>query len=159
MAQRSNARRTPTDAIEMLKADHQKVKDLFQKYERAKDAKTQQNVADQICAELELHAQLEETVFYPAFEEAADEEGEKLVEEARQEHQTVKDLMAELEEIDDAEAFDRKFRELMENVQHHVEEEEAEMFPEAEDVLEEQLEDLLQEMQELKQQLTATNKR
>jgi hemerythrin superfamily protein len=150
----------PMDAIEMLKADHQKVTQLFSEYTATREQKAKRQIAEQIFVELETHAQLEETVFYPAFEEEADEEGKQLVAESLEEHQTVKDLIEELRglEADDAE-FDAKFRALMENVQHHVEEEEAEMFPQAEEVLEAQMEDLMDEMQELKQQLTAANKR
>jgi hemerythrin superfamily protein len=146
--------RQPEDAIELLKADHRKVQDLFQKYENTSDQKTKQQIAAQVFTELEAHAQLEETVFYPAFAQEADQEGKQLVEEARQEHQTVKDLIAELRDLDDHEEFAAKFQELMENVEHHVQEEEHEMFPKAEEELEAQLEDLRDEMQELKQQLT-----
>jgi hemerythrin superfamily protein len=144
------------DAIEMLKADHQKVRELFQQYMAAGDWNTKGKIAEQIFIELETHAQLEEMVFYPAFDEEADDEGKELVEEARQEHQTVKDLIAELRGRNADEAFDGKFRELMDNVEHHVQEEESEMFPEAEEVLAEQNEDLMEEMQEIKEQLLAS---
>ena len=141
------------DAIEMLKADHQKVRDLFRQYTAAGDQNAKRQIAEQVFVELETHAQLEEMVFYPAFEEEADDEGQQLVEEARQEHQEVKNLIAELRGSNADDEFDTKFRELMENVEHHVQEEEAEMFPEAEEILAEQLEDLLEEMQEVKEQL------
>jgi hemerythrin superfamily protein len=111
---------TPEEAIEMLKADHQKVRDLFQQYAAASDQNTQRQIADQVFVELETHAQLEEMVFYPAFEEEADEEGKHLVEEACQEHQEVKTLIAELRGREADEEFDTKFRELMDNVEHHV---------------------------------------
>jgi hypothetical protein len=68
----------------------------------------------------------------------------------------VKDLIAELRGRDADEAFDTAFRELMENVEHHVREEEAEMFPEAEEILAEQLDELMEEMQEVKEQLLAS---
>jgi hemerythrin superfamily protein len=144
------------DAIEMLKADHQKVRDLFQQYMAAGDQNAKRQIAEQVFVELETHAQLEEMVFYPAFEEEADDEGKPLVEEARQEHQEVKDLIAELRGRDADEAFDTAFRELMENVEHHVREEEAEMFPEAEEILAERLDELMEEMQEVKKQLLAS---
>jgi hemerythrin-like domain-containing protein len=148
------AARQPEDAIELLKADHRKVKDLFQKYENTSNQKTRQQIAEQVFTELEVHAQLEETVFYPAFAQEADQEGKQLVEEACQEHQTVKDLIAELRDLDDHEEFAAKFHTLMENVEHHVQEEEHEMFPKAEEELAAQLEDLRDEIQELKKQLT-----
>jgi hemerythrin superfamily protein len=67
-------------AVEMLEADHRKVRELFQQYEATGDLDAKQQLAEQIFVELETHAQLEEMVFYPAFEEAADAEGEELVE-------------------------------------------------------------------------------
>jgi hemerythrin-like domain-containing protein len=150
------ATRPPEDAIEMLKADHEKVLDLFKQYTTASDEHTKRGIAEEVFFELETHAQLEEQLFYPAFEEEADEEGEKLVEEARKEHQAVKDLIEELRSLATQDKqFDAKFRELMENVEHHIEEEETEMFPQAEEMLAEQVEELRDEMQELKQQLTA----
>jgi hemerythrin superfamily protein len=142
-------------AVDMLKADHQKVRDFFQQYKAANDQAAKQQIAEQVFVELETHAQIEEMVFYPAFEEAADEEGKQLIEEARQEHQTVKDLIAELREVHDEE-FEVRFRELMQNVEHHVQEEEAEMFPEAQEILAGQDEELMEEMQEIKQQLLAS---
>ena len=102
------------DAVEMLKADHQKVRHLFQEYMAASDQQAQRQIAEQVFVELETHAQLEEMVFYPAFEAAADKEGKQLIEEARQEHQTVKDLIKDLRTLDDEEEFDASFRELME---------------------------------------------
>jgi hemerythrin superfamily protein len=95
-------------------------------------------------------------VFYPAFEEEADEEGKHLVEEACQEHQEVKTLIAELRGREADEEFDTKFRELMDNVEHHVQEEESEMFPKAEEILAERNEELVDEMQEIKEQLLAS---
>jgi hemerythrin superfamily protein len=147
----------PHSAIEMLKADHRKVRTLFQQYQSTTDQKRKRQIAEQVFVELEVHAQLEEMVFYPAFDSAADEEGKDLVEEARQEHQKVKELIAELRGMDALdEAFDMQFQELMGDVEHHVQEEETEMFPEAEEVLGEEDTDLVDEMQEIKQQLLAS---
>jgi hemerythrin superfamily protein len=140
--------------MEMLKADHQKVRELFQNYESAQDQKAKSKIAQQVFVELETHAQLEETVFYPPFRQEADQEGKQLVAESLQEHQKVKGLIEELRELDaEDEMFDVKFQELMENVEHHVEEEESEMLPEAETALAEQAEELMDEMQEVKRQL------
>ncbi len=151
------ARRSDTgpseDAIEMLKADHQKVRDLFQDYENAQDQRAKHKIAQQVFVELETHAQLEENVFYPAFRQEVDQEGKQLVAESLEEHQTVRELIEQLRELDaDDETFDAKFHELMENVEHHVEEE-SEMLPEAELALAEQAEELRDEMQEVKRQL------
>jgi hemerythrin superfamily protein len=157
MARRNNTISKPVDAIEMLIADHQKVQALFAQYESKRDFSTKQHIAEQVFTELELHAQVEETVFYPAFEEQAGKKGKQLIADSRQEHENIKELITELQGLDIAdEAFEAKFHQLMHNVRHHVEEEEDEMFPEAEEVLAEQLEDLMDEMQELKQQLTTS---
>jgi hemerythrin superfamily protein len=149
----------PVDAIEMLKADHQKVRNLFSRYTTTSDQKEKRKIADQVFVELEIHTQLEETVFYPTFAEETDKEGKQLVTESLEEHQAVKELIDELRDLDDDAEFDSKFHALMADVQHHVEEEESEMFPKAEEALEESLEDLMDEMQELKQQLTTVNRR
>jgi hemerythrin superfamily protein len=149
--------RQPEDAIQLLKADHRKVKDLFARYESARDFTTKEQIARQVFTELDIHAQLEETIFYPAFAEQADAEGGQLIEAAREDHQTVKNLMAELQSLDvEGEEFEAKFQELMQNVQDHVEEEENEMFPEAEEILAEHMGDLMDEMRELKKQLTTS---
>jgi iron-sulfur cluster repair protein YtfE (RIC family) len=142
------------DAVEMLKADHKKVRNLFQQYQDAPGAQ-KRPIAEQVFVELQNHAQLEEMIFYPAVDEDTDEEGQKLVEEARQEHQMVKDLIAELRTLTDEAEFDAKFQELQQNVEHHVEEEESEMFPLAEVELDDELEDLAEQMQEVKQQLAS----
>jgi hemerythrin superfamily protein len=145
----------PQDAIAMLKADHQKVRELFQQYAATRDPSTKREVAAQVFIELETHAQLEEHVFYPAVNEET-EEGPELVKESLEEHETVKNLIQELRGMaPDTDAFKAKFHELMDHVAHHVEEEEAAMFPLAEEELEEDMQDLRDEMQELKKELMA----
>ena len=140
-------------AIDMLKADHHKVRQLFAQYKAGDDPRLKQQIAAQVFMELETHAQPEEMVFYPAFAEAADEEGQQQVQEARQEHQAVQELIAALRGREVDEAFDAKFRALMAHVEHHVQEEESAMFPEAEELLAEQDADLVDEMEELKEEL------
>jgi hemerythrin-like domain-containing protein len=153
MPSRQNDQTQPADAIAMLKADHQRVKDLFAQYEAADNVDTKRTVAEQVFTELEMHAQLEENVFYPAVNEETDE-GPALVQESLSEHETVKHLIQELRSMaHDTDAFDAKFQELIQNVAHHVEEEEAEMFPLAEEELAEGLTELKDEMQELKADL------
>src|SRR5215471_13203457 len=148
MPARRNDHAQPADAIAMLKADHQRVKDLFAQYEAADDVATKRTLAEQAFVELETHTQLEENVFYPAVNEET-EEGPELVKESLSEHETVKHLIQELRSMaHDTDAFDAKFQELIRNVAHHVEEEEAEMFPLAEEELAEELTELKAEMQE-----------
>ena len=157
MAKHNNDVNKPEDAIELLRADHDKVRNLFAQYEAANDRQTKRELAEEAFVELEIHSQLEENVFYPALEEETDEEGKKLLAESLKEHQMVTNLIQELRKLDpDDQMFDAKFHELMENVEHHVEEEENDMFPKAEEQLEGEMEELVEEMQELKQQLLAS---
>jgi hemerythrin-like domain-containing protein len=153
MPSRQNDHAQPADAIAMLKADHQRVKDLFAQYEAADNVDTKRTLAEHVFVELETHAQLEENVFYPAVNEET-EEGPELVKESLSEHETVKNLIQELRGMaHDTDAFDAKFQELIQNVAHHVEEEEAEMFPLAEEELAENLTEMKNEIQELKADL------
>src|SRR4029450_13317745 len=136
---------------------HRRVRALFQAYQAATDSRTKRKLAEEACTELETHAQLEEQIFYPAVNEDS-EEGPALVQEALQEHQQVKDLIAALREMGpDHHEFDATFRALMQNVEHHVEEEESQMFPLAEQELEEELNELKDEMQDLKKELRVSS--
>src|SRR4029453_6745597 len=108
----------PQDAIAMLKADHQKVRDLFQQYEATRDPSAKREGAEQVFIELETHAQLEENVFYPAVNEET-EDGPALVKESLAEHETMKNLIQELRSMDpEPKEFDAKFRALLQNVEH-----------------------------------------
>lgn len=125
------------DAFELLKNDHAKVSSLFDRIEPATDATTRQQLFAQLKQELDLHAHIEETVLYPALKAIA--ETRDITEEGYEEHQEVKDLLAELEETPaDSEEWSDMIMELRENVEHHVEEEEGEMFTKAREVLTEQ---------------------
>jgi hemerythrin superfamily protein len=120
-------------ATQMIRQDHKKVEGLFNKFEQTKGADAKRSLAENAMTELEVHAALEEEIFYPAVEREV-EDAASMISEAREEHQTVKQLIAELkgmEEVD--EEFESQFSELMENVQHHVEEEENEMLPKVEE--------------------------
>ncbi len=92
------------NAIEMLKADHQHVKELFQKYQAAGEraSKNKQKIVEEVCRELEVHAQLEEEIFYPAVEAEEEKEGKKLIAESLEEHHVVKTLIQGLQELDPA---------------------------------------------------------
>ena len=116
------------DALELLKQDHQKVKELFEEAEEA-EGKEQQNLFDQIKTELETHARIEETVFYPAVQKH--EEVKDMVLESLEEHKQIKTLLKEMDNLtSDSEKFEPKLQVLMENVEHHAEEEEeGKMFP------------------------------
>ena len=145
----------PIEAIALLKTDHRKVKNLFARYESAGNFRTKHLLAEQVFTELDLHAQLEEHVFYPAYEAMTGKNGTQLVADSRLAHEHVRELMIELQgiELDEA-AFEGKFHDLMGIVREHVAEEENAMFPEAEQLLADQLADLMDHMVALKQQLT-----
>jgi hemerythrin superfamily protein len=120
------------DAVSMLMEDHKKVQKLFRDFEKAHDKQDDEackEIAEHVCAELEVHTTLEEELFYPAAREALGED-EELVDEAEIEHQSAKDLIAELRGMDAADQkFAPTFTVLSEYVRHHIKEEEGEMFP------------------------------
>ena len=123
---------TGQDAIAMLKDDHKVVEKLFKQFEKAGDsayAKKRQ-IVDEVVKELTTHAYIEETLFYPTARKAAPETGEHVLESV-EEHHVVAWMLSELMNTDPRdERFDAKMMVLMENVRHHVEEEEKEWFPE-----------------------------
>jgi hemerythrin superfamily protein len=145
----------PDDAIAMLTADHRRVRALFQQYVDTSDPYLKQIIAEHVFAELTLHMLLEETVFYPAFAEQADEEGKQLIHEALQDHQEIKALLETLQETDDDAAFEATFHTLREHVDQHVEEEETRMFPQAAQVLATHWEEITALLQERKTQILA----
>jgi hemerythrin-like domain-containing protein len=119
------------DAIALLTKDHREVAEMFEQFEQLSDrAKaSKKRLVDQITTALKLHTQIEEEIFYPAVREASDALGDS-VDEAVVEHAAAKDLIAQLEEMDpDDELYDAKVKVLSEQIEHHVEEEEKEMFP------------------------------
>jgi hemerythrin superfamily protein len=138
------------NALEVLKQDHQKVKGLFQEARQGTDRNKRKKLFDEIDTELEIHTHIEETIFYPAIEEH--EEFKEMVAEALEEHQEAKMLLDELEELGaDNHDFSSKLQQLMEAVEHHVEEEEGEMFPKIREVFDEdELEQLGQELESAK---------
>jgi len=145
----------PDDAIAMLQADHLQVQTLFRQYDETHDPYLKQIIAEHVFAELEVHTQLEEQVFYPAYAANTGKNGTQLVADSRLDHEHVKALILEMRDLDlTADEFETKFQELKDTVQQHVEEEEHEMFPEAEQILADQLHDLMAQMIDLKQQLT-----
>ena len=142
-------------AIELLEADHRKVEGLFEQYEQEKEADdgTKRDIATRICGELTAHAQLEEELFYPWLRENLEEDDMELLEEAYVEHETAKDLIAQIEGEGSLDAaFDAKVKVLSEYIKHHVEEEENEIFKKVRSMAEE-LDELGQEMAARKEEL------
>ena len=124
------------DACDLLDADHKQVKKMFKEYEELTNsrgrtvAQKKMDLAHQICHELTVHAQIEEEIFYPALRAAIKDTD--MLAEAEVEHQTAKDLIAQIEGMDEAdEMFDAKVTVLGEYIDHHVKEEKNEIFPKA----------------------------
>jgi hemerythrin superfamily protein len=118
------------DALKLLTRDHREVEQLFKRFEQAKDEDKKGALAARICRLLQVHAQIEEELFYPAARDRI--EDEDLVEEALVEHQAAKDLIEKIQRAQaGGQSFDAQVKDLQEQVQHHVQEEERELFPEA----------------------------
>ena len=113
------------DAIALLKADHRAVEELFEKFEKASGDGRKQALAEEICLELSVHAQIEEEIFYPACEGKVEED---LLKESYVEHDGAKVLIAEIIKGGPSDEFyDAKVKVLQEEIEHHVEEEEKRM--------------------------------
>ncbi len=130
------------NAIELLKSDHQKVKGLFREFENSESDQEKEKLFQQIKSELEVHTHIEETIFYPVIKD--EEELEDITLEGIEEHHVVDVLIRETENLtDDSSKFEPKVTVLIENVEHHIQEEEGEMFPKVQELFDEQtLEDL-----------------
>ena len=130
---RDTATPSQTDAITLLTNDHAEVNELFEQYKAlAEDAgsmeQDKQSLAEEICTMLTVHATIEEEIFYPAARDALDDG--KLLDEAEIEHQAAKDLIAQIQDADPGDPlYDARITVLGEYVNHHVEEEEGELFP------------------------------
>ena len=116
----------PQDAIALLKQDHRTVEELFAAFEKASGEGRKQKIAEQICLELSVHANIEEEIFYPACEGKVEED---LLKEAYVEHDGAKVLIADIQAGDGQtdDYFDAKVKVLQEQIEHHVEEEEKRM--------------------------------
>ena len=146
------------DAIQMIRGDHRRVETLFRDFEEAPDAQTKKAVFDNIFMELDVHANIEEEIFYPAVQRQGEKE---MIRHAEEEHGMVKQLLNEIVAMDPKDpSFEAKFHVLKDNVQDHVAEEESEMLPKAAEAGMSRLMQLGEEMERRKQQLmTATNGR
>jgi len=138
-----------TDILTLIEADHRKVEELLSEIEKTKGAK-KKDLFRQIYQEMTLHAQAEELVFYPAMQEY--EQTAALIEEAEEEHNIVKILLEEMLSIEPSdENFQMKMRYLLDNIAHHVEEEESEIFEAVRACMDEkQLQELGKEFQTTK---------
>ena len=116
------------EATKLLRTDHELVASLFKQYESSRSVEKKRALIEQICQELTVHAQIEEEVFYPKVKDALHDS--ELIPEARVEHETLKHLIGQLDEGNPGEEeFDAKVKVLCEYVEHHVKEEQSEIFP------------------------------
>jgi hypothetical protein len=128
----TDATKANTNAIDLLKADHDNVKELFDQFEKSENAQTRKKIVKQALTELKAHAAIEEEIFYPAVRAHV---GKDLMNEADEEHHVAKLLVAELDDMHGrGDHFDAKFTVLAENVRHHIKEEENEMLPKAQEL-------------------------
>jgi len=115
------------NAITLLRADHQRVADLFETFEKSRSTAKKKAIAQEICNELTVHATIEEEIFYPAAKAALDDK--EMVPEALVEHDGVKKLIVQIEGSEVDEMFDARVKVLSELIKHHVKEEQTELFP------------------------------
>lgn len=117
------------NAIELLKRDHDEVDKLIEQF-KADEEGEHTELAEQISALLAAHTHIEETIFYPRMLDEGDEELKNMVEEGLEEHRQVKMFMTEIRNLaDQSEKLNPKLKVMIEDVEHHVQEEEGEMFP------------------------------
>lgn len=124
------------DVFNLLKKDHKEVKQLFKKIEKSSDSavKLREKTFNQIAAELEIHTSVEEQIVYPRLKEI--KQFKELIGEAYEEHHVAKQLIKEIQELSaDQEQWKSKVSVLKEIIEHHVEEEEKELFPKAQRAL------------------------
>ena len=147
------------DATKLLKQQHDQVRDLFKQYEDSGEGAhaTRKKIIDEACRKLEVHAQLEEKIFYPACQDLEDEKARKIVGESLEEHLIVKRLIKELQGLRGSdEKFEAKATVLKESVEHHADEEEDDLFPVVEKEMDDdQLSELGQRMKAMEMRLTS----
>jgi hemerythrin superfamily protein len=134
------------NAIDMLESQHREVEELFKKIEKAKDASSKDELFLEIADKLAIHAAIEEHQFYPSVKAKRTED---ILLESLEEHLAIKRVLSDLLDVDaEDESFDAKIKVLKETVEHHVGEEEDDLFPKVRKLLsEEELEAIGQEMQ------------
>jgi hemerythrin superfamily protein len=116
------------DAIQLLKADHREVERLFKQFEDASGDDGRMQLSERICMELMIHTEIEEEIFYPSCREFLKDD--EIINESLVEHHAAKDLIQEIRGMDASdEMFDARMTVLKEQIEHHVEEEEKELFP------------------------------
>lgn len=139
--------------IAMLEDDHSKVDKLFKKFEKMKGAEdtSRHELVEQVCTMLKVHTTIEEEIFYPAARDALADD-DNLIDEAEVEHASAKQLIADLEQMETSDPmYDAKVKVLGEYINHHVEEEEEEIFPKLKRKADDQFDGLFAQMKEMRQ--------
>lgn len=135
-------------ATDLLKKQHKEVKGLFKKMDKTEDARGRRQLMEQIGQALQLHTRIEEEIFYPAVRGLETRKAQEMIAEAFEEHHVVKLVLEELPNVDpEDERFEAKMTVLSELIEHHVEEEEGEMFKAAERLGDDELKALGEQMQ------------
>lgn len=135
------------DPTKLLKKQHREVESLFKQIDKTDDPDDRRELMQEIARKLELHMKIEEEIFYPAVKELGSRKAEDLVMESYEEHGVVKLVMGQIPEVDPSdERFEAKMTVFQELIEHHVEEEEKEMFKLAQKLPEEELEELGERM-------------
>jgi len=148
------------DAIDLLKEDHQNVKNLLTELIEASDPEERRELLSQIVQQLHIHTQIEEEIFYPAFKDAISDDGDEgLYFEAIEEHNIVDMLLPKIQEADvGSEVFAAQAKVLQDLVEHHISEEETQMLPKARKAIESsQLKEIGLQLEERKNELIAEN--
>ncbi len=135
-------------ATELLKKQHREVKAMFKKVEKTEDARGRKQLMEQITQALQLHTRIEEEIFYPAVRGLETRKAQEMIAEALEEHHVVDLVLKDLPNVDpDDERFEAKMTVLSELIEHHIEEEETEMFKLAERLGKDELENLAARME------------
>jgi hemerythrin superfamily protein len=137
-------------ATDLLKKQHRQVKGLFKQLEKTETGRGRRDLMERIAQALKMHTQIEEEIFYPAVAEIGSQKAREMTMEAFEEHHVVDLVLAELPKVDpEDERFEAKMTVLMELVEHHVEEEEKEMFKLAQKLGNDELKALGERMEEM----------
>jgi hemerythrin superfamily protein len=141
------------NAITLLKADHKEVKAMVEQFKKSRSDSKKAELAEQICSALEVHATIEEEIFYPAAREALRSSDEELIDEAQVEHTSLKEMIAKIKGATPGDAmWEAEVKVLGEYVNHHVKEEEGEIFPKLRKTSMD-LEDIGEQLQQRKSEL------
>lgn len=139
------------DALQLLRDDHRRVKELFRQFDAADDASTRKAIADQAIAELMVHAQIEEEVFYPAMQRVGLTDQ---VAHAEEEHHAAETIMNEIVDLDTRDGtLHGRFSALVDSVREHIDEEESQLFPRAAELGMDRLERIGDELTALKERI------